>query len=565
MESSPEKLIFLAKLLKKKGEYQEAISIYEKLKKLYPTEKKKYQREIFILNEASKWVANPKKGVEVQLVQGNTVGSDFATSLLGDQLVITSDRPESTGDGTYTWTGKKHMDLWLKSILNGTLIKMPPSINTPANEGSAVFSQDGMEMVFTRCTPTNTQDGLCKLYYSKMQMGTWSEPVVLPFCKEETVNYGQPAFVEGDTVLIFVSNKPDGYGGYDLYYSVREFSNAGFEWSIPEIMPPTINTQGNEMFPTGNGDTLYYSSDYLPGLGGLDIFMTYLDHSGKWTPPQNLQAPVNSSFDDFSLLRYDSHRQRSLLEEGYFSSSRPGVGKEDIYHYTVKEIKKDTSKNNHPTDKLEATIYLAGITKSTSGEKLQNVDITLISNGETLRLQSDKDGKVITPLRPNATYDIKVRKKGYFALNDTTSTGNLHIPDGQLAFTIHKKWILEPIITQKEINLENIYYDLDKWDIRPEAYPTLDKLAKLLNDNPSLKIQLSSHTDCRSDDEYNLILSQKRAESVVLYLSKKGIHLSRLSAKGYGESNPAIPCECSKCTEQQHQANRRTTFKIISY
>jgi len=575
-----EALLAIAKEYKKTGEYQASIDAYQKLK-LNSNSSRQIDREIYVLKEVASWANKPDQDIEITPINENSGYSEYAPALLDKNfLVFTSDNNESTGGETYKWTGNKHTDLFVM-LKNGSDIKrFDTGINSNQNEGTACFSKDGMEMIFARCYVDGDSDGFCKLMYSDRTSGIWSEPKVLPFMIDG-INYGHPTFIEDDSVLVFSAEMIDGVGGHDLYYVEKVFDEEGnYEWAEPYIFPQTINSAGNEMFPTGDGDTLYFSSDYFAGLGGLDIFKTWLQPNGQWAPPQNMKKPINSSFDDFGLIvDNDAILRGKIVQKGFFTSTRKGFGKEDIYQYEKRQtfIPDETIITDTIEEKeIVVDMFLAGKTKEESfedpddpnSEKLGKVTLAdcyvVIDDGENQqKIYSDEKGQFIVQLKKDKKYKLKASKIGY--LNDikTISTYNLSVPKGDLSTTINVEMVLAKIYTDVEITLENIYYNFNKWDIRDDAKPTLDSLSTILLNNPQISIQLSSHTDCRADDEYNQILSQKRADSAVNYMVSKGIPRSKLVAKGYGENALAINCNCDDCTEEEHQVNRRTTFKIL--
>lgn len=575
-----EALLAIARAYKKSGDYQAAVGAYQQLK-VNSSASRQIDREIYVLREVATWSNDQDQDVEIAPINENSGYSEYSPVLFDKNfLVFTSDNDESTGGETYKWTGNKHTDLFVM-LKNGSEIKrFDAGINSDQNEGTACFSKDGLEMVFTRCFVDGALDGFCKLMYSERSSGIWTEPRELPFHREG-VNYGQPTFIEDDSVLVFSAEMEDGAGGHDLYYSERVFDEEGnFEWAEPFMFPQTINSAGNEMFPSGDGDTLYFSSDYFAGLGGLDIFKTWLQPNGQWAPPQNLKKPINSSFDDFGLVvDYDANMRGAIVQKGFFTSTRKGFGKEDIYQFERKYTYKPTETIKEDTieqEEIIVEIYLAGKTKEVSYENpedpnspetgkmpLKECYVVIDDGTERQKVYSDENGQFIVQLEKDKNYSIKASKVGY--LNDikSISTYNLKVPEGSLSTTLNIEMVLAKIFSNVEITLDNIYYNYNKWDIRDDAKPTLDSLATLLLNNPQINVQLSSHTDCRGDEEYNQILSQKRAESAVKYIASKGVSRNKMSAKGYGKGALAINCNCDDCTEEEHQVNRRTTFKIL--
>ncbi|HMP29675.1 MAG TPA: OmpA family protein, partial [Saprospiraceae bacterium] len=505
-----------------------------------------------------------------------------------EDLLVTSDGADAEGEIIYNWTGRKHADLFLMSKYGGTLRPIGEPFNTSHNEGAATLSKSKNEMFFTRCynRQPNT-DEFCSIFYtSKDNEDRWSTPVELPFFNGK-INFGQPTLVENDSVLIFSSLSEGGQNGYDLWYSDR-FDGA---WSEPYPMPSNINTQGNEYFPTSDGDTLYFSSDFHPGQGGLDIFKTWLA-DGKWVNPQRLESPINSSFDDYSYIIDKSIKPSgNTMMKGFFTSNRSGKGIDDLYAFeklsvtTIEEkpaevpivtepiVVKEDSKPKPEVEKPEAIfqLYLAGrvVDAETKGNAflrarpIPNARIVWRERDTIIqRFTADRNGVFIKTSESGKLFEFIASADSFLSRSVTVVTTNVKKPESSDFLTINFEIPLERIIRNKEIVLNNIYYDLDQSFIRNDAKPTLDSLATILQLNPTIQIELGSHTDCRGDEEYNLSLSQRRAQAAVDYLMTRGIDSSRLSARGYGETSFAVDCLCERCTEADHQKNRRTTFKI---
>ncbi|WP_048825450.1 OmpA family protein [Hymenobacter sp. DG25B] len=344
--------------------------------------------------------------------------------------------------------------------------------------------------------------------------------------------------------LYFASSRTGGLGGNDLYKATLEEGN---RFATPENLGDKINTAGNENFPAVAPDgTLYFSSDGHPGLGKLDIFM--VDKGVV----KNLAAPINSTADDFAPFF-------TAKDMGVFSSNRSGgKGSDDLYLFRKKPRKL-------------VTLYADGTVlerdpKTRQTKPLAGEDVVLLGrNGQ--RLQETKagpDGKFTFKLDTATTYALVADRPGYFTARQTLSTiGKVppqdQLPNEQNDIRLPVTLTLDKIVVNKAIVVENIFYDFNKWNIRPDAALELDKLVETLNDNPKITIELSSHTDSRGKDAYNLNLSQKRAQSAVDYIISKGIDKSRITARGYGETRPVIK---NARKEEEHQRNRRTEFKV---
>ena len=564
----------LARVHKQSGDYAAALDIWKGLSRVH-TQDQMIKREMQILKLAAEWDRDRQNTTKIFALDGNSRFNDYTSAIYeGNYLVFTSDRKDATGSDDYKWTGNKYSDLFIMDKEGRGVRRFDAEINSNFNEGAACFTQDFNKIIFTRCSGPESTDSYCKLMYANKEDGLWTEPLVINFVVDN-INYGQPTLIENDSVMIFCTKGPDGPGGYDLYYSELVGDD---EWSAPYLMPSIINTAGDEYFPTSYRDTLYFSSDYHPGLGGLDIFKTYLKDGGGWAAPENVRQPINSSYDDFGLVidEYASLRGKEI-EKGFFSTSRGKNGSDNIYSYTkyqLEEIDKDTVPTEDPKDEL--AIYLAGkvITDRYDDDEDPNSAVTGLEtlsdarvefSGElTLDRRSGKDGLFIEKLDNGKTYRIKASKPGYLSKTIKVSTRGLNLNPDEKSYTINVEIKLDKIFYDKEIILKEIYYDYNKWAIVDAAKPTLDRLSTILRDNPQIRIQLSSHTDCRGEDDYNAELSQKRAQSAVLYLVDRGIPFDRLQAQGYGESQLAVhDCECESCAEAQHKVNRRTTFKIL--
>ena len=535
-----------------------------------------YRKDIAACKIAQEWQENPNKEYKVSSTEFNSNQSDYAPTPYADNsLVFTSDRKNATGEDTYNWTGAGFSDLFIVDLKTEEVRPFDIQLNTESNEGTAVFSPNFKEIYFTRCfDPGKNEDNYCKIMFSRQEGDNWSTPVMMNFTMRD-INYRHPALSPDGKILYFSSDDPDGWGGYDLYYATRESDG----WSEPKLLPRTINTvKGNEGFPYIDRDTMYFATDGHTGMGGLDIFKTVRREDATWMPVTNLKAPINSSRDDFGyIVDYQAAKNKEeLLAIGYFSSSRAGSG-DDIYKYEkvilppepepeVPEVPVVIEYRNVLEGYVLEKIYAAPDSPNSNvlGRKpLNNARVTVNFGKEKLSFTTGEDGFFTFDLNDNTDYSFFASREGY--LNNTdffSSKGIGQDPDNPVQ-TFETEIVLDKIYLNQEITLENIYYDLDDDKIREDAQPTLRDLAANLNLNPDLRIQMASHTDCRGGDDYNQNLSQRRAQSAVNYLISLGIEPDRLQAKGYGESKPAADCVCSRCSEEEHQRNRRTTFAIV--
>ena len=466
----------------------------------------------------------------------------FSPMVLGNSIVFAGERSIAAGN-TNPWNGLSFLDLYITRDHNGTWTtpeRLPGEINGRFHEGPAVFSTDGNTMYFTRSDyfkfrlnkDENSVSHLKLFRSEKSATGEWGNIHQFAY-NGDHFSTGHAALSSDGNTLYFISDRPGGLGGTDIYRCTRSDST----WNEPENLGATINTPGNEMFPTMSGDTLYFSTNGRVGLGGADIFRSHV-HNGEWSTPQNMHYPINSPADDLGLV---FNRD---LRTGYFSSDRSG--RDALYSFTM----------NEPTLIAQGICIDMG-----SDEPIADVSVRLLDmiNGVSLTTITGEDGKFEFRVRPDRELQIRASKDEML-----TETIDL-ITDGQRSdktYTIEME--MKPIELDKPILVNNIYYDYDKWEIRPEAAVELRKLGRLFINNPDITFELSSHTDSRASELYNLVLSEARAKSAVDFLIRQGVDPRKIVAKGYGESQLMNTCSDNvECTEEQHQQNRRTEFKII--
>lgn len=488
----------------------------------------------------------------------NTPQAEYAPVYENGRLYFTSSRSES--NKIYKATGTPFSNIYSVKTkgakIDSTTIKsLGNVINDPnVNDGSVTFSPDGKTLVFAKANSgkkKGTND--VNLYTSRFRNGTWTEPKQLNINKLNSFD-SSPAFSRDGKTLYFASNRSGGLGGIDIY-SARKSSRG--RYSKVKNLGSTINTAGNEMFPYISDDGhMYFSSDGHPGFGGLDLY--YAKRSNGRTTVENMGMPINSNADDFGMYLFKPDR-------GFFTSNRAGgSGDDDIYTFV----------NEDPDLKI-ANYFLRGVTMTHNDQDslviLPKTKVELLDfNGDILEdVITGDDGKFLFRVYEHEHYQLIGDHIGgrdqYLKTRSEFTTFGKSIPQEELkklVTNVHfdTLLVLEKIVKDKTFVLENIYYDLDKWDIRIDAEIELDKLVQVLFDNPDIKIELSSHTDMRSPDAYNMTLSDKRAKSAVRYIISQGIDKLRLTSKGYGESQLIIQ---DAQTEDQHQVNRRTEFKIL--
>ena len=509
---------------------------------------------------ASKEIAGIKNKYEVLPVDAlNSPASDYGGTMMAStgELVFASGRDTQK---KYLGNGENFTDLYAikfdnaAAMTGGTAHKLDGPFNSESRlEGSATYTPDGHTLVFARSNtgkkndykgPDGSKTTLqsVDLWVSYFKAGAWSEPI-LANINDRSADDFAPAFAPDGTTLYFASGRKGGQGGVDLY---RATLGPNGRFSPAENLGESINSAGNDTFPGVSPDgTLYFATDGRPGLGKLDVFMV------KSGTPQNLGADVNSAADDFAPAPMTN-------DTGLFSSNRAGgKGSDDEYMYKKKNPKLVTFYADGTVyerdDKAKTTLPAAGAT----------VTITT-ANGQRQTATSGPDGKFSVKLDSVTNYTFMGEHPGDFTARTTLSTTGRKPSQDQLPLPMNDLKLpvtltLNKIILAKAIEVKDILYDYNKYDIRPDAAVRLDTLVQTLMDNPKISIELSSHTDQRGKDAYNLKLSQQRAQAAVDYIVSKGIDKARITAKGYGETRPIV---LKPTSEEEYQRNRRTEFKV---
>lgn len=559
-------------LLKSEAKYDEAIANFEKLGTKFPDSKSFSDEQVRQCRAAKEWIATPEF-FDVKNVEGfNSSNSEFGLIKVKDGYFLTSDRKLQGNSGEeYGWTGNPFLKMY-KIEMNGESVKnIDPisALNDIYHNGPGIFDENSSTIWFTRTKsvkqkqtqsnpdPTSwfndkVQDvytNRLEIYSAKLVDGKWTEITAFVHNNADLFSVGHPAISPDGNVLYFVSDMPGGQGATDIYYCEKRSNGT---WGDPRNAGEQINTTGKEMFPVIDKDgTLYFSSDGHYGMGGLDLYKA-TGSKKDWSKPENLKAPINSSRDDFSILFTESGTK------GFFASNRfGGKGADDIYSFEF----------NPPPPPVPTELILA----VTTWERLEDGKLV---PAEGIRVHYHTEGSLVenpvamvrpgmyqTILECDAKYQIHGYSDNFFAQSAEIETKCETMND-----TIQVQLIFERIVVNKPIVIENIYYDYDKWNIRPDAALELDKIVALLMDNPTIIIELGSHTDSRGSDKYNETLSQRRAESAVKYIVEHGIAADRITAKGYGEYQLVNKCSNGvKCSEEEHQMNRRTEFKVTGF
>lgn len=491
----------------------------------------------------------------------NSKYSDYGTSFYGNKIVFTSAR-DTVGFGTKidSWTGEGFTNLYeANKESNGKLSSvehLSKKLNSKFHEATPVFTKDGKTVYFTRNNFLNgkkikdkNKTILLKIYKATLDGDQWTNITELPF-NSDNFSVAHPALSPDEKQLYFATDMPGTYGQSDIY---KVTINDDGSFGIPQNLGNKINTEGRETFPFITSENeLYFASDGHPGLGGLDVFVSKPKQNGNYEEVLNVGEPLNSSKDDLALL-IDTKTQR-----GYVTSNREGgQGDDDIY--TFKEI-----------NKIEYACeqFLTGmVTDIDTGISLIGAKVSLSdSNYKLLKvIVTDNDGKFdFGQVECDSKYYIKVEKSEYntteFPVIISKKSGITFVPL-MLEKTIKKVTIGDDLAKVFDINV--IYFDLNKSNIRPDAIIDLSKILDVMEQNPKIKIDIRSHTDSRQSHAYNEELSNNRAKATLEWLVEKGIDKSRLTAKGYGETQLKNRCaDGVECNEEDHQANRRSEFII---
>ena len=556
-----------AESLKMLSKYDLAIEQYKKYIELSPDELPGIQG-IKSCEMILDWEKNPTQYVIENLKPLNSKSDDFCPTLNARNdykiVIFTSNRKETTGKKTNGITGVKNNDLFeAKLDRKGKWIepeKFDTLINSIYEDGAAVLNEKANEIYFTHCKSENGKKIGCQIYKSTKNEGYWDKAAILPIVGD-SISIGHPSLSDDELSLYFASRELGGEGGSDIWRVTRKSKTE--EWGKPENLGTEINTTFDELYPFIRKDSvLYFASDRQPSMGGLDIFKAKQDTLGNFTV-ENMQSPINSSADDFGIVF------KGTTEEGMFSSARKdGVGGVDIYSFIVPPL----------------VFTLQGTVKDQESNKLLSGAVVKLigSDGRIFKDTTDVEKGIFAfELKPKTEYIYIASFNGYFNYKGKISTDSLNRSQ-----VIDVNVLMASVA--KTIELPNIEYDFGSYQLRETSKTALLKLVETLNDNPSITIEILSHSDMVGADSTNLALSQKRAQSVVDFLISNNIDSERLKAKGYGETMPRkVTAEISKIhsflkegtilnstftdslsDENQkqicNQLNRRTEFKVLS-
>ena len=509
---------YIGELLRMQGDYRGAEKAYQTYLDSFPSDERARQ----MLESLSEATGIKERGsaytVKMETMFSGS-RSDYAPAYNGDEattLYFSTTRPAVTGSDLSGITGMKPGDIYMVRKDEKGKWKSPEPVegglNTENDEGATAFSSDGKTMYLTVCRTDPQYPRMAEIWTSQRADAGWGKPAALKITADTLSSYAHPAPSPDGRWLYFTSDMPGGYGGTDLWRARMDAHGVG---SI-ENLGPEINTEGNECFPAFRpSGELYFSSDgRTPSLGGLDLYRAKQDTITEHWTVVHLPAPMNSPADDFGITFEGWHNR------GYFSSNRStgGRGWDKIYSFSYPEVLQTVKGWVYEQDGYElpeALVYIVG------------------NDGTNEKLSVKSDGSFEMAVTPGVDYLLLATCKGYLNFRNNLHADSLEV-EHQHVLQFPLPSINVPVLVR------NVFYEFDKADLTPESTAALDRLTNMLKENPNVTIELAAHCDYRGNDDYNLRLSQRRAESVVRYLTEHGIEAERLTAKGYGETVPKI-------------------------
>ena len=553
---------YLGKNLQAEGKYSPAITAYRDFLALKPDDRLSIEG-IRGCELALAAKSQPKTRYVVRNAKNfNSSRADFAPMFLdknGDQLYFTSTNEKVTGQNKSEITGMKKGDIYVVKKNERGQWQRPElvegELNSEADEGVVSFSPDGQVMYLTKASRSETSHSTVEIFTSRRSDAAWSAPEKFVILNDSITATGHPAVSSNGKYLYFTSDMPGGYGGLDIWRIDIEDRKGSLI-----NMGPQINTPGDEMFPYSRTDSLFYfASNGHPGFGGLDLFKAKLNTTGDYWSVENMGLPINSTGDDFGITFGKG-------ESGFFSSNRGDArGYDHIYSFELPDLH----------------ISISGYVMDKDEEPVPGAIIRIVGDdGSNQREVARDDGSFKFNLGRGVKYVMKAGAQGYLNVKQEFES-DIAEEDAEYAIDFILAAINKPQV------VENIFYDFDKATLRPESKSALNEVVVMLNENPNVTIEMGSHTDRMGSEEYNIALSERRAQSVIDYLVKAGIDEARLSPKGYGESQPKTVTkkinkdypqfeEGTVLTEEfiltlspedqeaADQINRRTEFQVLS-
>ena len=543
---------YYAQVLRATGEYKESKVWMKKYKEAGNKEDSRV-KAFFKEGDLASGIFNSYESYTIETLGINTEFNEYGAYELGDQILFSSSRDDGVSIvRTYSWDEQPMIAIYQTNKEGASVestIQVAGDVNVPKfHNGSVTFNADGTKMYFSRNNSEGNKKikddegtGQMGVYTSELIDGVWSNVMPISLNNPDYMVYN-PSLNEDGTKLYFVSDMPDGFGGTDIYVSdIKEDGSL----DTPKNLGPIVNSEGNETFPfVHNEGTLYFSSDGHVGMGMLDVYVTVLDENDTPVNIINLGDPINSKKDDFAYF-LDSEGFK-----GYVSSNRDGgLGGDDIYAF-----------NRIPPLRLKGQIFDA-----INNEPIAEAKVVLArKNGEEIAyFITEEDGSYEHLIDRDTDFVLKGSKHKFIPISKDFSSHGL---EKKKEIIVDLNIGLAPIEDVVLLaDLETIYFDLDKYNIRPDAAVELDKVVELMNKYPGMVIRLESHTDSRASDNYNMKLSTNRAKSTYEYIISQGITEDRITKyEGFGESQLINKCTSGvKCSEEEHQLNRRTEFIII--
>lgn len=589
----PIAILYLGMMQRNLGKYEDAIKSFELYMQKVPGDIRA-QEAIVACEFATDWVNNPTRYAVFNMKGMNSKFDDRMASFSNKdntQLFFTTARKGVTGRKISAQTGQYYTDIWVtelekikkkkgkgkqpkpkwtEPISLGEFFDFDDLVNTKYDEGAVSLSERGDLMYFNRSVMKKNEFHSPRIYSTIKKAGEWQTPAEISLSVDSNYMVIYPSLSPDQTKLYFVSDMPGGYGNFDIW--VSNYDKRSDAWGDPINMGPEVNTDGMEISPYMHKDgTLFFASNGHIGMGGFDIFRSVMRSDGQYGKVKNMKYPINSSYDDFGIIFSGQD-----VMNGFLTSNRKGGrGGDDIYEVKLSDLK----------------FAMEGVlVDDETGQPIQGVSVNLEgSDGASFNAITNKSGFFSfgdESINQGVEYEMTYEKESYVTLYDTVSTQNLTIHDFETTdegflYTIAIELIMK--VYRLPVVLPLIEYDLGSWELRDIATNDLDQLVEVLQTNEDLRIQLRSHTDFRSSDEFNLELSQKRAESCVNYLIEQGIDASRLEPIGMGEAEPLELTEdrngfskgdvltqefiesirSRRKREVANQMNRRTDFKQI--
>ncbi len=478
--------------------------------------------------------------------------NNFGPAYYDRQIIFSSDRNYERP--VYSWTGRPFLDIYYANVAGNTITDeglFPGMVNTDTHESNAVFSTDGRTMYFTRTSDDFTRIkgekiAVLQIYKAELVNGKWDNIELLPFNNKE-YSVAHPALSPDGTALYFSSDMPGGSGSFDIY---KVSIGTDGSYGTPVNLGNTINSDKLEQFPfVSDAGNLYFASNRADGLGGLDLYSSK-NTGGTFAEAFNLGSSINSNADDFSLII------KEMQGTGYMTSNRSGLDK--LYQFEA-------------LPNIDYQI-IGNVDNKKTLDPIEGAKVTLFrpETGTLLSAVTDSEGSFKFEVRPNSFYKVKASKELFVPIEKEVRIEYSRNTKTALRLSMEAYADSEEIVTVNErnnltqINLEKIYFDFDKAVIREDAANTLNKLVAIMQKYPEMRVEIGAHTDSRGSDTYNQKLSERRAQATREYVISKGIDYSRLTAKGYGESDPINNCEEMNCSEEQYDENRRSEFTIIN-